>query len=180
MKLITSKRFRSKFEQINAFGNIYCYKCTNYKIKDDFDFDIRGEFRNFTDRRCKDCKKKQYLKRRASNRGKKDINRLLLERWHGLKERSNIVVDFNWDYLKSLWDKQQGLCALSGIPMTFIMFEGRIPTNVSVDRIDSSKDYTKDNIQLVCMAANQMKSDLKLDQLLYFCTKIIKKHENKN
>jgi hypothetical protein len=53
-----------------------------------------------------------------------------------------------------LWEKQKGLCALTGIPMTYKFYEGRVNTNLSVDRIDSAKGYSKDNVQLVCMAAN--------------------------
>lgn len=54
------------------------------------------------------------------------------------------------------------------------MGKGRIYTNVSVDRIDSNKGYLKDNVQLVCMVINQMKSDLNLDELKYYCQEIIK------
>lgn len=50
---------------------------------------------------------------------------------------------------------------------------GRVPTNLSVDRIDSGLGYIKGNIQLVCMAANQMKSDLTIEQLKYFCKSIL-------
>jgi hypothetical protein len=58
--------------------------------------------------------------------------------------------------------------------MTYLMGKGRIYTNVSVDRIDSNKGYLKDNVQLVCMVINQMKSDLNLDELKYYCQEIIK------
>lgn len=47
--------------------------------------------------------------------------------------------------------------------------DGRIPTNVSVDRIDSKKGYTRDNVQLVCMAINQMKSDLDNNTFYNLC-----------
>lgn len=33
--------------------------------------------------------------------------------------------------------------------------------------------YIKGNIQLVCMAVNQMKSDLTIEQLKYFCKSIL-------
>ena len=72
-----------------------------------------------------------------------------------------------------LWDTQHGKCAISGIDMTYIANCGRIPTNVSVDRIDSSKGYIKGNVQLVCMAVNQMKNDLDMQTLLTFCDAIV-------
>lgn len=40
--------------------------------------------------------------------------------------------------------------------------------NLSVDRIDSSKGYTKDNIQLVCAAANMMKGYMEYNDLINF------------
>lgn len=63
--------------------------------------------------------------------------------------------------------------------MTYIFFNGRTSTNVSIDRILPEKGYTMDNIQLVCMACNQMKNDLTEEQLYEFCKKIVNKYENK-
>jgi len=168
---------------INSEDKILCTKCFIYKEDDDFDIAKDNWFRRKKDRRCIECKKLQYLKRRVNGRGKRDVNRLLLERWHGIKERAakkNYTVDFNWGFLKELWEKQKGLCAISKIEMTFEMNNGRIPTNVSVDKINSKDNYTKDNIQLVCMAVNQMKNDLTIEQLLYFCKEILKENESKN
>jgi len=45
----------------------------------------------------------------------------------------------------------------------------------TLDRIDSSKGYTKDNIWVICMLANTMKSSATKEQLLTF-TKNIQKH----
>jgi hypothetical protein len=36
-----------------------------------------------------------------------------------------------------------------------------------------SKGYTIDNIQLVCMAVNQLKSDLDMDTILILCSAIV-------
>lgn len=173
------KRLRTKFIQYDENNNLLCYKCNKYKPESEFDVNNGKSnwFRNYRDRRCKQCKKEQHLKRRLANRGKKDLNRILLERWHGVIDRSRRKgweSDITIDYLRELWCKQNGMCAISGLPMTYIFDSGRIPTNVSVDRIDSSKRYTKDNIQLVCMAINQMKSDL--DDLAFykFCEAVIK------
>lgn len=43
----------------------------------------------------------------------------------------------------------------------------------SIDRIDSSKGYTKDNIQWVHKNVNIMKMDQTMDQFLYICKKIV-------
>lgn len=169
-------RYRSKFKQFDDNGNLLCYSCKEYKPLDCFDRNPGKWFRAEKDTRCKECKKKAYLRRKEKNRGSKDLNRLLYERFHGLKDRSNKKnIDCNIDlqYLHELWDKQKGLCALSGIPMAYYFDSGRVPTNLSVDRIDSSLGYIKGNIQLVCMAVNQMKSDLTVEQLKYFCKSLL-------
>lgn len=57
--------------------------------------------------------------------------------------------------------------------MTYKFYEGRVNTNLSIDRIDSAKGYTRDNVQLVTMAANQMKNDLTIDELVDMCKRII-------
>lgn len=50
---------------------------------------------------------------------------------------------------------------------------GRTNTNVSIDRIDSSKGYTKDNIWLICSAVNFMKSNLNLEEFKQYYQAVI-------
>ena len=63
--------------------------------------------------------------------------------------------------------------------MTYDLFKGRTPTNVSIDKIDSTKGYTKNNIQLICMECNQMKSDITEDELYDFCKSILENLDKK-
>lgn len=52
--------------------------------------------------------------------------------------------------------------------MTYIEGSGRHLKNMSIDRIDPTKGYTEDNVQLVCAQVNMMKSDMSLGRALYF------------
>lgn len=64
--------------------------------------------------------------------------------------------------------------------MTYRFYEGRVNTNLSIDRIDSTKGYTRDNVQLVTVAANQMKNDLTTVELIDLCQRVIKQQERSN
>lgn len=90
-------------------------------------------------------------------------------------------IDIDLEYLFYLWTAQNGKCALTGMQMTYKFYEGRVDSNLSIDRIDSTKGYSKDNVQLVCMAANQMKNDLSMEELTSLCSMILNTvNESKN
>lgn len=90
-------------------------------------------------------------------------------------------IDIDLEYLFYLWTAQNGKCALTGMQMTYKFYEGRVNSNLSIDRIDSTKGYSKDNVQLVCMAANQMKNDLSMEELTSLCSMILNTvNESKN
>lgn len=93
---------------------------------------------------------------------------------HLLSLKKNIRSALSEEFIASLYEKQDGMCALTGLKMTTVRGSGRISTNMSLDRIDSSKGYTEDNVQLVCVFANTLKSDKTLDELYYFCERILK------
>lgn len=59
------RRYRTKFKQKNDLGNLYCYKCKDYKDINLFDNNSQESnifYRDGKDRRCKDCKNSQYKK----------------------------------------------------------------------------------------------------------------------
>lgn len=81
--------------------------------------------------------------------------------------------DLDIEFLLYLYSKQKGLCAISGVEMTHLTGAGRVPTNISIDRIDSNKGYTQDNVQLVCRQVNIMKAELSLEDLKRWCSNIL-------
>lgn len=68
--------------------------------------------------------------------------------------------------VKDLWDKQCGLCALTGWELTPI---ANLPNTVSLDRIDNSKGYTPDNIQLLATQVNTAKNKWQQEQFIAMC-----------
>lgn len=163
-------------------NNLLCNNCKNYLPETEFTSNgSKNKDRNFKKYCCKKCSTKRqnsYIKNLDDNT---KLHKTLNYRLLGAKERSiKSKINFNIDleYIKNLWEIQQQKCKISNIEMTFEMRKGRTFTNVSIDRIDSKKGYVKGNIQLVCMAINQMKSDLTKEELIFFCKKIIENENN--
>lgn len=77
--------------------------------------------------------------------------------------------DLSWEDLYDLWLSQQGLCKYSGVPLSV---EANHPHTVSLDRVDSSKGYFPENLQLVSASVNRMKQEFKEDFFLDLCLKI--------
>lgn len=78
------------------------------------------------------------------------------------------------NFLETLYKKQNGLCALTGLPMEPKIGKD-ISSKCSIDRIDSQKGYFPDNMQLVVSWANSMKLDMS-QELFFDRINIIAKH----
>ena len=165
-------------------GKLLCHYCGEYKPVECFSPNGGGSsIRNNRRSICNECNSKRQRYHDLSLSDDKKLDKCLRFRFLGARSRAlNFNIEFNitFEYIKELWNKQKGICALSNIPMTYLLKEGRTPTNVSIDKIDRTKGYIKDNIQLVCMACNQIKSDLIEEEMYNFCKKIVKTYENKN
>ena len=126
-----------KIEEKNVEG-IKTYNCTfcgERKTIDQFGKVISGG--------CKNCVNNvEYIKpyntmERMCNNAKKN------SKARAAKGRLNMVYEITADDLNDIFKKQYGLCAISHMPLEF--HNG----NISIDRIDPSKGYTKVNTQLV-------------------------------
>lgn len=158
-------------------GLLLCLNCKQYKNLEEFSIDNKCLHRDCKFRYCKQCHSEMIIERKINKRGKPTLERLITMRFLGARQRAKVndlVFDIDKEFLNELWNVQQGKCAISGTQMTYEYYKGRIPTNLSIDRKDSNRGYTKDNTQLVCMVVNQMKSDLTMEELLNFCESILK------
>lgn len=95
----------------------------------------------------------------------KNIRREALKRWQkGARVRGK-QWDLSIDDLQALFDKQQGRCYYTGVPMISPTSNRELKlarNNVrlcSLDRLDSSRGYTRDNVAFCCCAMNLGKSD---------------------
>lgn len=129
------------------------------------DFVATDKLQKFCNPKCQS--KNAVSKRLARNATLEGhLKRLLV-----YKQRKNLSLEF----LTGLYKRQNGLCALSGVPMTWEVLNGKVSTNLSLDRIDSSQGYTEDNVQLVCRIVNIMKNNLSVDEFVGWC-KLIEVH----
>ncbi len=106
--------------------------------------------------------------------------------WSGYEE----ITGFNWRRvlngaisrnlevkitIKDAWSiflKQNRRCALSNEILTFSSKNQSYDGTASLDRIDSSKGYTINNIQWIHKNINQMKMDMSDNDLIYWARKI--------
>lgn len=90
-------------------------------------------------------------------------------------KKRNINFSIKESNIIELYNKQNGLCAITGkqlyLPQTYKEFK---TTQISLDRINSSKPYTKENIQWICKDINMSKGKIDLDEYKNNCELILK------
>jgi hypothetical protein len=69
-------------------------------------------------------------------------------------------------FLKELWKKQKGLCAVSGVEMGFV---GTGWCAGSIDRINPDLGYTPSNVQWTCWRINDAKSNMQNSDFVAMC-----------
>jgi hypothetical protein len=92
--------------------------------------------------------------------------------------RRSLLKNWNFDLdAKFLWElylKQNKKCALSGEDIFFYTrSRNRKIGNISLDRKDSKKGYTKDNVQWVHKDINNLKMEFDQNEFLNWCKKIV-------
>lgn len=100
--------------------------------------------------------------------------------WSNLKHGAlyrNFSFEISMEYAWSLFEKQKGLCALSGVEIEFHKSGNhRSQQTASLDRIDSSKGYLEGNVQWIHKAIQSMKMNKQDKDLIYWANKIAKTH----
>ena len=116
----------------------------------------------------------------------KGVGKLSKSHWLSVlrhaKDR-NIKIDITIQDAWNQYIKQDGKCNITGILIFFGNSreeENKGKTTASLDRIDSSKDYTIDNIQWVHKKVNQMKWNLTQEDFICIANIIALKHPRNN
>ena len=96
----------------------------------------------------------------------------------GAKRRQldfNVTIEEAWD----VYLKQNKKCNLSGLDIEFSRMANKFPQTASLDRIDNSKGYVKNNIQWLHKIVNSMKHCMEQEFFVDFCCHIAGHTRNK-
>lgn len=108
------------------------------------------------------------------------LENVLRQRYNAARNRSTrkgMDFDITTDYLLELWERQNGTCFYTGVPMTIDRNDNNA---LSIDRIDSSKGYTRDNVVLVCSSINVMKNSHSIDEFINLCRSVVEHADTTN
>jgi hypothetical protein len=102
--------------------------------------------------------------------------------WKYFQEQARVrdlAFDISIEQAWELMERQGHQCALSGVPIAFDLATSGISpgTTASLDRIDSSKGYTQDNIQWVHKDVNWIKGRLSQEEFIRLCRLVALKAE---
>lgn len=125
--------------------------------------------------RCKDChnKRKRDLRRTKYVTQEERFNEILRTIRYRSRKSNLGDTDLTLEFIQNLFTKQDGKCFYSGIVMNFERWGSkRKKYSITVDRIDPSKGYTKDNVVLSSWAANVGKSNFSLNEYIRFCAEV--------
>lgn len=104
------------------------------------------------------------------------VDRMMLSKLKSLRIGSGrIDRNFSLHDMVRMFKAQRGLCYYTQLPLTAGKgFEG---TNLSLDRLDNTKNYTYDNTVMCCSQVNKMKGTLTLEEFDWWVDKLVEGRE---
>ena len=158
----------------------HCKECNRCKkLLPVLSFSVNKSAKDRLQSRCRDCDKQYQAKRRLENKDslleygrnytankRKDFNYRLQMLLNASKQRAS---KYNREHTITLDDIKNkypvdGKCPVFGIELQFNS-TGFRDNSPSIDRIDSLKGYTVDNIQIISWKANSIKRNASLEEL---------------
>lgn len=168
------KRYKNKRTLKSTIYWIYKCKCKCGSIREVGYPDLKQG----RSTQCRDCHIKKNIrnsqrairnfgKDNPNYRGSKDVPGRWLSRAKSNAAVRNFDFKITLEDMQNQWEKQKGLCFYTGIPLQFTKHERtpgdnfvHISVIASLDRIDSSKGYHKNNIVWTSKTVNKIKMNL--------------------
>ena len=118
---------------------------------------------------------------RYYERSGKDMDLYIRRRFSSIKtgaKKRKIKLDISLDDIFRIYKLQKGSCKLTGIKLKCDYANKKIrPFNLSIDRINSKKHYSKDNIRLALSIINRMLWSFDDKDVFYFIKKTLIKNK---
>jgi hypothetical protein len=100
------------------------------------------------------------------------FDRCIRDKLASIRTRCNALettTDLDFDFVKRLAENNNYLCYYSGVKLTP---HKHCPNQLSVDRIDSSKGYYRNNVVICSWYINRMKQDSTVAEFYDLCSKV--------
>ena len=119
----------------------------------------------------KTCKKCSNRKTENCHRGFiGEIRTSWFQKFESSARLRGLEFSITAKYIQKLWEEKDKKCALSGLPLDWQGVSNDI--TASIDRIDSSKGYIEDNVQVIHKHVNMMKQSYGNDYFIALCRSI--------
>lgn len=170
-----TKKYRSDYLPENYNKEITCWSCKETKSIKLFPY--RKQYKDNKEKRCKKCNNQNKIERKENHTIKQVIQEMITSaRNSAFKREKNGrkscgIITITVKDILDLKEKQNNKCIYSGREL---IWKRNDNNKASIDRINSNKGYTKDNIQLVNKLANQAKSNLTHKEFLKLVKDIYK------
>lgn len=152
-----------------------CTKCGQLKPLSEF---TRHKItKDGLNHKCKSCTR-DLNSQRAKSDPRSSLRATLWKRLRHRPTDDPVTVD----ELLVIWSAQQGKCVLTGMNMVWGGDGGgdgsnsARPNSVSIDRIDCSKGYERDNVRLVCHCVNSFRGSMSDTEMLVYARLLVERH----
>ena len=139
-----------------------CINCNLTKEDDDFHLKGSGKRRGV----CKKCYNSNWKYRVLNSVIGRETRKKEENESDKSKEKRFRDREINGNFLETLKEKHNGMCYWLNIPIDFTM-EDRL-RKPSLDRLDNSIGYRKDNVVLTTVFANTGRRDATIEEMLKF------------
>lgn len=176
----------------SVLEKVRCVKCDQIRDRDDFITKTRGTYKSKSrvklNKICKTCRlssiAREAIYRKEHSHSAADLIRIknrnilsnLRYKLAAIRGRSNkrkITMTLSAEYVMSIWNSQDGKCAICGGDVDWINGIGHNPYGLSIDRINNDEDYIAGNVRITHSLCNRMRGILSHDNFVAQCKKII-------
>ena len=155
-----------------------CTKCKQYKDKSLFSKQANSKDGLYAF--CKECDKKRaaeqksqlipFVKKMYNKIKNRDAQRKRENRISKEGEKGRHECQITWEqFLDKFMDQYRAIgltCPIKGIQMTHQHGKGKLPSNISVDRLDNDLPYNWENVIFMSLSANRAKNSLRVPDIV--------------